>query len=197
MTSRQDRLNARAAVLAFARQHYFDEAHSLQDARLALKIFECSRPLHALDDRYARLLEYAAILHDIGYEYGYAKHHKRALRMILQADIPGLGEREKRIVAHTARYHRGARPDPRKHRKFAQLPGEDQDIVRRLGAILRFADGLDRTHTSAVRDLHCRLEGHRLIVIIDPPTGNEVERWAGAKKARFFEEVFDVTVELV
>lgn len=192
----RDRDRVRAAVLAFARSHRFEEGHSLQDARLARRLFEETRSLHGLEDRYADLLEYAAILHDIGYVYGYPKHHKRALRMILEADIPGLSEREKRIVAHTARYHRGALPDPRKHRRFAELPAEDQEIVRRLGAILRFADGLDRTHTFAVRDLHCRLEGSRLIVTLEPPTGNETERWAGQKKARFFEAVFDVVVVL-
>ncbi len=192
--SRHDRV--RAAVLEFARQHHFEEGHSLQDARLARKLFEGTRPLHGLDEAYADLLEYAAILHDIGYEYGYPKHHKHALRMILKGDIPGLSEREKTIVAHVARYHRGARPDPTKHRRFSKLPEEDQEIVRRLGAILRFADGLDRTHTFAVKDLHCRIEGNRLIVTLEPATGNETERWAGQKKARFFEEVFDIVVVL-
>ncbi len=194
--SERDRDRVRAAVTALARQHYFEEGHSLQDARLARQLFEGTRALHGLDDACADLLEYAAILHDIGYEYGYPQHHKHALRMILEADIPGLSEREKRIVAHTARYHRGPQPDPRKHRRFAQLPEKDREIVRRLGAILRFADGLDRTHTFAVHDLHCQLEGHQLIVTLEPATGNEVERQIGRKKARFFEAVFDVTVIL-
>lgn len=184
----------RQAVLELARQYRFEEGHSLQDARLALRIFEQTRELHGLDDRYAELLEYAAILHDIGYVYGYAKHHKHALKLILDATIPGLTDREQQIVAHTARYHRSALPNPKKHKRFGRLPEEDQEIVRRLGAILRLADGLDRTHTFAVRDVHCRLEGSRLIITLEPPYGNEMERWAGQKKARFFESVFDVRV---
>ena len=65
--------------------------------------------LHELPQEYEELLEYAALLHDIGYFYGYEAHHKHAYRMIMAADIPGLDEREKAIVANVARYHRSAR----------------------------------------------------------------------------------------
>ena len=57
------------------------------------------------------------------------------------------------LLALVARYHRGATPDPEKHESYAALSPEDQRIVARLGAILRFADGLDRSHTNAVQDL--------------------------------------------
>jgi len=99
-------------------------------------------------------------------------------------------------VAHVARYHRGGLPDPAKHAAFAALPAEDQRLVAQLGAILRFADGLDRSHTDAVQDLQCELDGNRLLVTLRPGRGDEAERWAGAKKARWFEAVFGVQVIL-
>jgi exopolyphosphatase/guanosine-5'-triphosphate,3'-diphosphate pyrophosphatase len=172
-----------------------DVAHMEQDAYLATKIFRLTRDLHEIPQEYEELLEYAALLHDIGYYYGYDAHHKYAYRMILAADIPGLNEREKTIVANIARYHRSARPKL-KHQGFADLSTEDREIVTQLGAILRLADGLDRTHTDAVEDLECEIIGHHVIFTLHPPYGNEIERWAGLKKSRFFQEVFDVTVEL-
>jgi exopolyphosphatase/guanosine-5'-triphosphate,3'-diphosphate pyrophosphatase len=166
-----------------------------QDAHLATKIFRLTRELHQLPQEYEELLEYAALLHDIGYFYGYDAHHKHAYRMIMAADIPGLDEREKAIVALTARYHRSARPKP-KHPGFRDLAQEDQETVTRLGAILRLADGLDRSHTNAVQDLECEVVGSHVIFTLHPRRGNDIERWAGLKKSRFFQEVFGVTVEI-
>jgi exopolyphosphatase/guanosine-5'-triphosphate,3'-diphosphate pyrophosphatase len=172
-----------------------DVAHMEQDAYLATKIFRLTRELHELPQEYEKLLEYAALLHDIGYFVGYDDHHKHAYRMIMSADIPGLDEREKAVVANIARYHRSARPKP-KHTGFAALSEEEREAVTKLGAILRLADGLDRSHTNAVQDLECEIVGAHVIFTLHPPYGNEVERWAGLKKSRFFQDVFDVTVEL-
>jgi exopolyphosphatase/guanosine-5'-triphosphate,3'-diphosphate pyrophosphatase len=172
-----------------------DVEHMEQDAYLATTIFRLTRELHELPQECEELLEYAALLHDIGYFYGYDAHHKHAYRMIVAADIPGLDEREKTIVALTARYHRSAQPKPT-HPGFRDLSQEDQETVTMLGAILRLADGLDRSHTNAVQDLECEVVGSHVIFTLHPQRGNEIERWAGLKKSRFFQEVFDVTVEI-
>jgi exopolyphosphatase/guanosine-5'-triphosphate,3'-diphosphate pyrophosphatase len=98
-------------------------------------------------------------------------------------------------VANVARYHRSAQPKL-KHKAFAELDEEDRAVVTQLSAILRLADGLDRSHTNAVEDLECEIIGQHVIFTLHPPQGNEIERWAGLKKSRFFQDVFGVTVEL-
>jgi exopolyphosphatase/guanosine-5'-triphosphate,3'-diphosphate pyrophosphatase len=184
------------AVLELAyRYNPEDVTHMEQDAYLATTIFRLTRELHELPQEYEELLEYAALLHDIGYFYGYDQHHKHAYELIVAADIPGLDEREKTVVALTARYHRSGRPKP-EHKGFRDLSEEDREVVTRLGAILRLADGLDRSHTNAVESLECEIIGSHVILILHPRRGNEIERWAGQKKSRFFQDVFDVTVEL-
>ncbi|MGD9375325.1 MAG: HD domain-containing protein, partial [Anaerolineae bacterium] len=150
---------------------------------------------HGLDDEYRDLLYCAGLLHDIGYVEGYWGHHKTAYKLIKKATFPGLTERETLIVANVARYHRGARPK-RKHKGFAALDPEDREIVRVLGALLRLADGLDRGHMDAVRDLEVRLAGDRLVVLVDCPFGCSSEVWAGEKKGRFLGEVLDLRVEV-
>jgi exopolyphosphatase/guanosine-5'-triphosphate,3'-diphosphate pyrophosphatase len=180
-------------AIALAERYDYEVGHSHQDARLALCIFDLTTSLHGLDDEYRDLLHYAAILHDIGYWYDYENHHKHAFRMIMEADLPALTPREKLIVANVARYHRSARPKL-KHKGFAALDPDDREIVTRLAAILRFADGLDRSHTNAVEDLDCWIHGDAVVFTVYPPEGNDLERWAGGKKSRFFAEVFGVTV---
>jgi exopolyphosphatase/guanosine-5'-triphosphate,3'-diphosphate pyrophosphatase len=184
-----------AACIALGRRYGFEEAHSLQDARLAVRIFDLVGELHGLDDGYRDLLFCAGLLHDIGYVEGYWGHHKTAFKLIMRASIPGLTSREKQIVANVARYHRGARPKP-KHSGFAALEPDDREIVTILGAILRLADGLDRSHTDAVRDLEIWLDGDELVVTVDCPYGCGAEVWAGEKKGRFFGAVFGVRVRV-
>jgi len=182
-----------AQVIALAERWDYEVGHSHQDAHLALRIFDLTTSLHDLDDEHRDLLLYAAILHDIGYRYDYEDHHRHAFRMIIEADLPALTLREKLIVANVARYHRSARPKL-KHKGFAALDPDDREIVTQLAAILRFADGLDRGHVNAVKDLDCEIYGDTAIFTLYPPEDNDLERWAGRKKSRFFADVFDVTV---
>ena len=197
----------REVVLAFARRFEFDETHSLQDERLALRLFdETARlGLHHMDKlpldaekalTPREILSYAALLHDIGYVEGFENHHKTSFRLITGEKIGHTSKHDRLLLALVARYHRGATPDPEKHEAYAALSPEDQRVVSRLGAILRFADGLDRGHASAVEDLKLTLEGNRLTVALTPGTNDDEERLAGQKKAHWFESQFRVRVEL-
>jgi exopolyphosphatase/guanosine-5'-triphosphate,3'-diphosphate pyrophosphatase len=184
-----------ATCISLGRDYDFEEEHSRQDARLAVRIFDLTTGLHHLDDEYRDLLYCAGLLHDIGYVEGYWGHHKTAYRLIMKADLSGLTLQEKRILANVARYHRGAKPKL-SHKGFAALDSDDREVVAMLAAILRLADGLDRSHTDAVRDLDVWLEGKRLVIEVDCPFGCSAEIWAGEKKGRFFGQVFGVEVEV-
>jgi exopolyphosphatase/guanosine-5'-triphosphate,3'-diphosphate pyrophosphatase len=184
-----------AECIALGRRYGFEEEHCRQDARLAVQIFDGTSELHQLDDEYRPLLYCAGLLHDIGYVDGYWGHHKTAYKLIMKASLPGIDDREKRIVANVARYHRGARPST-KHKGFAALEPEDREIVTMLGAILRLADGLDRSHMDAVQGLTVWVEGSRLIVEVSCPLGCSDEVWAGEKKGRFLGDLFGVQVQV-
>jgi exopolyphosphatase/guanosine-5'-triphosphate,3'-diphosphate pyrophosphatase len=190
----------REACIRLGRRYDFEEQHSRQDARLAVALFDLTSDLHHLDEEYRDLLEAAALLHDIGYWLtGYSRHHKSSHQLILEAKWPMLGERETRIMANVARYHRGAKPKP-SHSSFAALDPDDQDAVTVLGALLRLADGLDRSHFDAVRALDVWLEDdpqgrdERLVVSVHCPYGCEAEVWAGEKKGRWLGAVLGMDV---
>ena len=183
------------ACIALGRQCGFEEEHSRQDARLAVRLFDLTAELHQLEDEHRGLLFCAALVHDIGYVEGYWGHHKTAYRLIMKAELPGLTPRDKRIIANVARYHRGARPKL-SHKGFAVLEPDDRETVTVLGALLRLADGLDRGHVSAVQDLDVWLDGDRLVVLVDCPLGCGSEIWAGEKKGRFLGQILDLQVEV-
>jgi exopolyphosphatase/guanosine-5'-triphosphate,3'-diphosphate pyrophosphatase len=181
------------ACIALGRRYGFEEEHCRQDAQLAVYLFDLTAGLHQIEDECRDLLYCAGLLHDIGYVEGYWGHHKTAYRLIMQADFPGLTDRDKQIVANVARYHRGATPKM-KHKGFAALDPEDREIVMVLGALLRLADGLDRDHVSAVHGLDVRLDGDRLVVLLTCPSGCGTASWAGEKKGRFLGQVLGVQV---
>lgn len=173
----------------------FEEEHSRQDARLAVRLFDLTADLHGLGDECRDLLYCAGLLHDIGYVEGYWGHHKTAYKLILGAELPGLDDHQKQIVANVARYHRGARPKL-SHKGFAALDADDREVVEILGGLLRLADGLDRTHMDAVRAMDARLDGDELTLLVECPFGCGSEVWAAEKKGRFLGDVLGLRIRV-
>ncbi|MDZ4685937.1 MAG: HD domain-containing protein, partial [Planctomycetaceae bacterium] len=194
-----DRADPVAGTRRFARACGYEEAHSLHVADLSLRIFDQMQPdlrrVHGAEFdgvRGRQVLEAAAILHDVGYLINYAAHHKHSYHLIVHANLPGWTSREVQVIANVARYHRCAEPKAG-HRTFAVLAKPDQKLVRSLAAILRVADGLDRTHTQRVTGVFVRTEA--AAAMFEAVAGEEpgVDLWGGARKSRLFERVFGLT----
>lgn len=100
----------RDAVLEFGRSCHMDEDHALHVTKLALKLFDALEPAYGLGAGARRMLEAAAILHDVGYFINYSSHHKHSYHLIRHADLFGFTPREREIIANAARYHRKALP---------------------------------------------------------------------------------------
>lgn len=185
------------AVRRFARACAFEEAHSLHVAALALAIFDQLGPelARAMGDRgfdaarARQILEAAAVLHDVGYLINYASHHKHSYHLIVHADLPGWTSREVQVIANIARYHRCASPK-RKHATFAVLARSDQQLVRVLAAVLRIADGLDRTHIQRVRSVGVQVRSGAAFFAVSADGAPDVDLWGAARKSRLFERIF-------
>jgi exopolyphosphatase/guanosine-5'-triphosphate,3'-diphosphate pyrophosphatase len=177
------------ACLALGRTLALDEKHAIQVARLALRLFDLTSSLHGLGDVERRVLHAAALLHDVGRSLGDKGHDKHSAYIIENADIAGLSRGDARLAAAVARYHRRAVPRP-EHRLYRSLHRDDQAKVRRLAAVLRIADALDRGHDDNVRELQVELTAERLEVrpLVERPLG--LEPLVLARKADLFESEF-------
>jgi exopolyphosphatase/guanosine-5'-triphosphate,3'-diphosphate pyrophosphatase len=178
----------RRNVIALARRCQAPETHSLHVAGLALRLFDQTTRLHHLGPTERNWLEYAAILHDVGYLINERQHHKHGYYLITNSGLGGLSGEEIQVVANVARYHRRAVPQL-KHEGFDSLSLKYKRIVRILSALLRIADGLDRTHFSVVRTLNVRL-GATITISLHVAGDAELETWAAAGRADLFERVF-------
>ena len=169
--------------------------HALQVRDLALSLFDQLEDLHELDRRARRILEAAAILHDIGFSIDESKHHKHSYRLIRRQTMPGFDAREIELIANVARYHRKALPKP-SHKSFKRLDDREQTLVRRLSAILRVADGMDRSHTASIGKLLCDRRAGRLILNAEAH-GHWIsfDLASGGRKTDLFEQVYGLSIE--
>ncbi len=186
----------RASVGQLAKTYHTDLAHGRHVAHLALRIFDQTAKLHRLGESEREYLEAAAVLHEVGFFVSHSAHHRHSYYLIRNSDLLGFTENEKEIIACVARYHRKGPPRPR-HEGFRGLGPDEQAAVRGLSAILRIADGLDRSHRGAVRDVKCTLTRARMSVRVrrSRPVRLDLEMWGASRKADMFEEVFARKVE--
>jgi exopolyphosphatase / guanosine-5'-triphosphate,3'-diphosphate pyrophosphatase len=185
----------RRQVLLLARRYQYAKVHAHHVAKLALSLFDQTRSLHDLGDKEREWLEYAALLHDIGHHISENRHHKHTSYLITHADLPGFSFEEVSLIANVARYHRRGQPKTT-HKGFRLLDREQRKVVSWLSAILRIADGLDRSHFSVVRKIHLEF-GKPLRLHLSFRYDPELELWTTERRKKLFEKVFHCPVELV
>jgi exopolyphosphatase / guanosine-5'-triphosphate,3'-diphosphate pyrophosphatase len=188
------------SVRAFAERCRFEAPHAKQVRLLALQLFDQLGPRLGCSPADRTTLADAALLHDVGYHVNYAKHHKHSYHLIVHADLLGVSPEEQVVIANVARYHRGA-PPKKRHEGYAVLDGDGRARVRRLSALLRVADGLDRGHVSAVERVHVRrADDGALEISVTPNAGAgdcRLELWGAARKADLLAEVSGSPVRVV
>jgi exopolyphosphatase / guanosine-5'-triphosphate,3'-diphosphate pyrophosphatase len=177
------------SVIALARRCTWHKSHSDHVARLTMRLFDDTRTLHGLGTPERELIEYGALLHDIGWHIARAGHHKHSMYLIRHGDLKNFAPEEIEIIAHIARYHRKSAPK-QKHESFAALSPRARKIVCTGAALLRLGDGLDRSHANVVRDLRCRVDGKEVKCTVKTRWDAQLEIWGARRKRQLFEKVF-------
>jgi exopolyphosphatase / guanosine-5'-triphosphate,3'-diphosphate pyrophosphatase len=155
---------------------YWSE-HAQQVARLALNIFDQTRSVHGLSDREREWLEYGALLHDVGVHISYERHHRHSYYLIKNGDLRGFDPQEIEVIALIARYHRQATPK-RSHDGYGDLKGSVRKTVKFLSAMVRLAEGLDRSHAQALAGIDLYPRGDDYLARLRATGDAELELWA-------------------
>jgi exopolyphosphatase/guanosine-5'-triphosphate,3'-diphosphate pyrophosphatase len=177
----------RSVVELAERCNYWPE-HAEQIARLACALFDRTRAIHGLTDREREWLEYAALLHDVGVHISYVGHHKHSYYLIRNGDLRGFEPHEIETIALVARYHRRAQPK-RQHEGYGDLPHSRRRVVRSLGAMLRLAENLDRSHTQSISGIELHDRGDDALLQLRTSADAELELWAANRQAAAFERL--------
>lgn len=180
------RKNSIQAILEFGLSVRNERRHPTQVCRLCCMLFDELQCLHRMGNTERIWLQTAALLHDVGKSICGKDHNKKSRDIIIKSAKLPLDRNERIIVGLVARYHRGALPS-RTHKYYGKLDSESRYYIRRLAALLRFADGLDRDHQSSVTDLSCHVtEDH---IIVCPQTRGAFDPRKAIAKADLLEDV--------
>jgi len=185
----------RRSVVRFARHMGEQGEHGAQVARLALRLFDQLEEPLRLQVETRELLEYAALLHDVGHHIGHDNHQKHAYYLISNGDLLGFTREEIEIVAQVARYHRKGGPKDTDE-GYRALSAQTRRTVRALSAILRVADGLDRSHYGVVRDLDVSRRADRLVIQLRTEGDDaQLEIWEARNRAGLLGRVLGCEVD--
>lgn len=182
---------AREEFLALM-QRLEEEPHHVQHvAQLALRLFDELEDLHGLGDHDRLLLEAAACLHDIGWSVSPdgRGHHRESARLIREHSWIHFNTESVTLFAQVARYHRKS-PPTLEHEDYASLSPAERLRVQHLAALLRIADGLDRSHQQHVVHLSASVLAGRVVVYLtsDRPCRREIG--AALRKADLAQSLF-------
>lgn len=178
----------RRHVMRLALKCKFDRQHAERVAALVLQLFDQTSHSHRLGGEDRELLEYSAILHDIGYHIGYDKHHRHAYYLIKNVSMNGFSQEEIETMALVARYHRRSGPK-KSHGEFSSLSKDQRQRVKWMAGLLRVADAMDRSHFSVVDALKLRKEGKKLAIYVRAHSDPEYEIWDAKRKCDLLSEL--------
>ncbi|MCA9132702.1 MAG: Ppx/GppA family phosphatase [Planctomycetales bacterium] len=183
------------SAIGLGRRFDFSEKHARHVATLCRKLFAELQAEHQLEPKMELLLYVAALLHEVGMYINARSSHKHAMYLIRNSEIFGLSRKDVLLVALVARYHRRSSPQPQ-HEGYSALDRGDRVAVSKLAAILRLAIALDDSRSGRIHDLHCRVDGKRLVITAKGVEDVSVEQLALRQSGNLFEETYGLPVQI-
>ncbi|WP_026653203.1 HD domain-containing protein [Butyrivibrio proteoclasticus] len=162
-------------------------------SKIALTIFDSTKKLHGLSDRDRLLLQISTILHDCGKYISMVYLGDCSYNIIMSTEIIGLSHVERAIVANVVRFnHEQFEYYSSGNDRFEGMSQEEYLRIAKLTAIIRVANGLDRTHKQKFKDVTVALKDKELVINVDTSADITLEKGLFNNRASFFEEVFGV-----
>lgn len=187
------------SVMQLAHKMQADMPHAYKVAELALSLYDSAAEagLHSLGGDERELLEYAAILHDIGIFLAYDNHQAHSHYLIQNADLLGFDEDEIDIIAATSYFHRKYFPR-RGYAPYDALEREAQPTVKALSILLRIAEALDRGHKGIVHHAYFEAAGDKRVELhIESEADWQLEAWGLGNHRAAFKRIFGSTFKPV
>ncbi len=181
-----------ACALNLSKRYLGNKKRSETLENIALTIFDSMKKIHGLGKRERLLLSLATILHDCGKYISMSNLGECSYNIILYTEIIGVSHIEREMVANVVKYN---------HLKFgyydivaqsSKLDKQNYLTIAKLTAILKLANGLDRSHKQKFKDIKVALKDHDLVISVNTNEDITLEKGMLGNRADFFEEVFSI-----
>lgn len=160
--------------------------------KICLTVFDSMKKVHGLGKRERLLLQIATLLHDCGKYVNMVSVGECSYHIVMNTEIIGLSHLEREMVANIVKYNH---EDFAYYDEIAKDGGIDKDaylVVAKLTAILRVANGLDKTHKQKFKDVKTSIHEDELWIQVDTAENIALEKGLFWNAARFFEEVYNI-----
>ena len=112
--------------------------------------------------------------------------------IIMATEIIGLSHLEREIVANVVKYNH-LEFDYYENMERQQMIDKNSYLkIAKLTAILRLANGLDRSHKQKFKNVKITLKEEELIITVDTAEDITLEKGLFGARAKFFEEVYNI-----
>ena len=181
-----------ACALNLSKRYLGNKKRSETLENIALTIFDSMKKIHGLGKRERLLLSLATILHDCGKYISMSNLGECSYNIILYTEIIGVSHVEREMLANVVKFN---------HLKFgyydiitesSKLDKQDYLKIAKLTAILKLANGLDRSHKQKFKDIKVNLKDHDLVITVSTNEDITLEKGMLGDRSDFFEEVFSI-----
>jgi exopolyphosphatase/guanosine-5'-triphosphate,3'-diphosphate pyrophosphatase len=128
-----------------------------------------------------------ALLHDVGTHINYEGHHKRVY-------LIRNGERGSTPLSEIVAGPIPSATPKKTHEGYGALPRRLREIVQVLGALVRLAEGLDRSHGQVIKGLTAGMSKKTLELRLRTKGDAELELWAATRHAEPLAKVLGLDV---
>ena len=160
--------------------------------KIALTIYDSMKKVHGLGKRERLLLRIATLLHDCGKYISLVNLGECSYNIIMSTEIIGLSHVEREIVANVVKYNHMDFDYYEAMGRDGALTKKDYLTIAKLTAILKVANGLDRSHKQKFKNVKTALKDEELIITVDASLDITLEKGLFSKRAEFFAEVYSV-----
>lgn len=161
--------------------------------KIAVNIFDATKKIHGLGRREKLLLRLAATLHDCGKYISMSNLAECSYNIIMSTEIIGLSHIEREIVANVVKFNHSDFVYYEEQSRASDIDRDSYLTIAKLTAILRIANGLDRSHKQKFDDVRITIRDGQMIISVKAGVDITLEKGMISHRAEFFEEVFGLT----
>ena len=160
--------------------------------KIACTIFDATKEIHGLSRRDRLLLRLCAMLHDCGKYISMQNLAECSYGIIMSTEIIGISHKERMIIANAVKYNQLPFEYYEELSAHESIEREDHMRIAKLTAMLRIANGLDRSHKMKFKNVDVQVKDDKLLITVSTDEDIALEKGLFGNRADFFEEVFNL-----
>ena len=167
-----------------------DKSHAKNVFNMTYYLYNALKSIHHLGDEFYNIIKTSSMLHDCGISINYYGHHKHSFYIILNSSINGLTHKELLMSAAIAASHRfNSYQTPIS--PFSSIINQlDLKTIKYIGALVKIAEGLDRSLAGAVKNLNVSFDEDKVIINVYSNIDVDFEIRQALRAKEIFKEVY-------